>query len=98
MKTNTHTFPREIFAVDYAGFIVLSGKDSYSGTDLLDAEEVGHSQAKANGNRIAKRYNMHNEAMDIILAFVRESKSDSDLVKKAVELLNKDKNNKQKII
>lgn len=58
-KTHTHTFPRQIFAIDLAGFIQLSDEDSYSGKDLLDAEDVGHPQAKAMGARIAKRYNMH---------------------------------------
>lgn len=42
-------------------------------------------------NEMVKRWNMHNEALDIILEFVRESKSNTPLVKKAVELLNKDK-------
>lgn len=70
MKTNMLTFPKEIFSIDVAGFIGLSDEDSYSGKDLLDAEDVGAEQAVANGNRIAKRYNMH----DVLVKTVSDLK------------------------
>ena len=91
MKTETAVIPKQIFTVDYAGIFCMSDEDSYSGKDLLDAEDVGYEQAKANANEIIKRFNMHNEAMDIILTFIRESKSDTKTVLWAQDLLNRDK-------
>lgn len=58
---------------------------------FFDGDGRDFRNGKAYGKEIVKRYNMHNEALDIILEFVRESKSNTPLVKKAVELLNKDK-------
>lgn len=40
---------------------------------------------------VIKRVNMYGDAMDALLALVRESKSDTMAVKMAVALLNRDK-------
>lgn len=64
--------------------IVTGELRSKSGSYICTIEEN-------NAKDIMKSANMHNEALDIILEFVRESKSNTSLVKKAVELLNKDK-------
>lgn len=52
---------------------------------------IASIQSKEIREEVIKRVNAYSEMMDTILAFVRESKSDTDLVKKAVELLNRDK-------
>jgi hypothetical protein len=52
---------------------------------------IGMIHSDKISKEVVKRVNMHNEAMDTLLTFVRESKSNTEAVKKAVELLNRNK-------
>jgi len=53
--------------------------------------EYTEQEALALAKQITVANNMHVEAMDTLLALVRESKSNTEAVKKAVELLNRNK-------
>lgn len=63
--------------------------NSYIGS--FQVAEYREQEAKKQFEKLAKVVNMHTEAMDIILEFVRKHHSDTQLVKKAVALLNKNK-------
>ena len=59
----------KIDTVDYAGHIAIQLATSfYSGNDLLEADDVGHERAIANGNRIVKTWNAHDALVKIAKA------------------------------
>ncbi len=52
---------------------------------------IGMIHSDEMSKEVVKRVNMHVEAMDTLLTLVRESKSNTEAVRKAVELLNRSK-------
>jgi len=44
--------------VEYAGFFKIQEGDKYGDVDILNAEDVGYEQAKANAERIVKLLNL----------------------------------------
>lgn len=94
-KTKTKAILAKTLSFDELGFIYPDIDPNDPQMDqvcqFFNVGDREFTNGKAYGRELVKRYNMHNEALDIILEFVRESKSNTPLVKKAVELLNKDK-------
>jgi len=54
MATKTIKIPKEIFAVEYAGFYEICSQPSYESLNLLNSEHVGIEQAKATAECIVK--------------------------------------------
>lgn len=52
---------KEFHVLDYAGYLILSDKNKYSSTDLLDCDKVGVETAYANANLFAEAGTIANQ-------------------------------------
>lgn len=57
----------DIEALDYAGYVEIQAAPAFYGEpNLLNADDVGHEKAVANGNRMVLAWNAHDDMLEAL--------------------------------